>query len=115
MLARRVYGRASSTGMAVGGRDVDDTPASLGKHYAHFVLHAEQRTQDVCIERRGIGFCSLFRHRGGCAFGSGAIDGSIQTTKARDSLVDQAAHVVLVAHVGMQEFGLSAEFLEFGG
>src|SRR4029077_19763064 len=103
MLARRVYGRASSTTMTVGGRHVDDAAASLGKHHAHFVLHAEQRTKDVCVEGRGVGFCSLFRHRAGCAFGSSAIDSSIQTTKARDSLIDQAAQVILVTHVGTQK------------
>jgi hypothetical protein len=62
-------------------------PRTLGKHHAHFVLHAEQRTQDVCVEGRGIAFCSLVRQRAGCAFRSSAID-SIQTTKARDSLID---------------------------
>src|ERR1700741_4101340 len=115
MLARRVYGCASSTSTAVGGRHVDDAAASLGKHHAHFVLHAEQRTQDVCVEGRGVGFCSLFRHRARCALGSSAIDSSIQTTKARDSLIDQAAYIILVTHVGADEFGLSTKLLEFGG
>src|SRR6202040_3233050 len=54
MLARGVYRRATSANMAVGGRHVHDTAASLGKHHAHFVLHAEERTQDVCVEGRGI-------------------------------------------------------------
>ena len=71
--------------MAVGGRHVDDAALSLRKHHAHFVLHAEQRAQDVCVEGRGVGFCSLFRHRAKCALGSSAIDSSIQTTKARDT------------------------------
>jgi hypothetical protein len=96
---------------------VDDTltmlPASLGQHHAQLMLHAEQRTQDIGVEGRGVGFCRLFRHRAGCAFGSNAIDSSIQATKARDGLIDQATHVVLVTHVGAQEFGLSTKLLQF--
>jgi hypothetical protein len=69
----------------------------------------------LCREGRGVGFCSLFRYRAGCALGSSAIDSSIQTTKARDSLIDQAAHIVLVTHVGTQEFGFSTKLSEFGG
>ena len=44
VLARRVYGGSSSAGMAVRRRHVDDAAASLGKHHAHLMLHAEQRT-----------------------------------------------------------------------
>src|SRR6202521_1410125 len=40
MLAGGVYRRATSTNMAAGGRHVYDAAASLGKHHAHFVLHA---------------------------------------------------------------------------
>src|SRR5207244_6826710 len=110
MLARRVYGRASSTSMTVGGRNVDDAAASLGKHHAHFVLHAEQRTKDVCVEGRGVSLRSLFRHRAGCAFGSSAIDSSIQATKARDSLVDERPDIVVVSNVGFHEFRFCAKF-----
>jgi pimeloyl-ACP methyl ester carboxylesterase len=60
------------------------------------------------VEGGGVGVCGLFRHWAGCAFGSSAIDGSIQSTKARDSLIDQAAHIFLVTHVGAHEFGLCA-------
>jgi len=35
---------------SVGRRDIDDAPATLWQHHPQFVLHAEQRTQDVCIE-----------------------------------------------------------------
>jgi len=64
-------------------------PLPCGSITRSSCFHAEQRTQDVCVEGRGVGFCSLFRHRAGCAFGSSAIDSSIQATKARDSLVDE--------------------------
>src|SRR2546426_664225 len=46
--------------------------------------------------------------------GPGVVDGHIQATEARDGLIDQAAYIVLVAHVGAQEFGLTAEVAEFG-
>src|SRR3989454_5552905 len=101
------------TSTAVGGRYVDDAAASLGKHHTHFVLHAEQRTKDICVEGRGVGFGSLFHHRAGCTLGAGAVDRNVQTAKTRDSLIDQVAHLLLMTHVRAQEFGLSAKLLEF--
>src|SRR5258706_6861662 len=109
MLARRVYGRASSTSMTVGGRHVDDAAASLGKHHAQFMLHAEQRTQDVCVEGRGVGFCSLFRHRAWCAFGSSIVDRNIQTSETLDRLIHKVTHVLILADVSTNKNGLSSE------
>ena|SRR5262244_3006157 len=31
-----------------------DVAVSLGKYHAHFVLHAEQRTKDICVEGPGV-------------------------------------------------------------
>src|ERR1700683_3687995 len=109
MLARRIYGSAGSANMTVGRRHVDDAAASLGKHDAHLMLHAEQRTQDVGVESRSVGFCSLFRHRARFPLSSSAIDGGIQTTKARDGLIHQITHIVIVTHIGAQEFRLSTK------
>src|SRR5260370_31406588 len=111
MLARRVYGGASSASMAVGRRHVDDVAASLGKHHAHLMLHAEQRTQDICVERRGVGFCSLFRHRARLALSSSAIDSNIQTAKARDGPIHQITHITFVADVATDNTGLCSERL----
>src|SRR5712671_6901856 len=111
MLARRVQRSTSSAGTAVSGRYVDDAAASLGKHHTHFVLHAEQRTKDICVEGRGVGFCTLFRNRARSTLGSGAVDRSVQMAKTRDSLIDQVAHLLLMTHVRAQEFGLSAKLL----
>src|SRR5437588_458352 len=101
--------------MTVGGGYIDDAAASLGKHHTHFVLHAEQRAKDICVEGRGVGFGSLFRQWAGFALGPRAVDRSVQPAKARDSPIDQVAHVVLATYVRTQEFGLSAKLLEFGG
>src|SRR5216683_3355453 len=112
MLARRIYGGASGASMAVRRRHVDDAAASLGKHNAHLMLHAEQRAQDVCVERRGVGFCSLFGHRARFALSSSAIDSGIQTTKARDGPIHQITKIVIVSHVGTNEFGLRTKLSE---
>src|SRR5260370_37189557 len=100
MLARRVYRGASSASMSIGRRHIDNAAASLGKHHAHLVLHAEQRTQNVGVECRGVGFCSLFRHRARFAPSSSAIASTSQTTKARDGPIHQITKIVLVSHVG---------------
>src|SRR5260370_11018852 len=114
MLARRVYRSASSASMAVRRGHVDDTAASLGKHQAHLMLHAEQRTQNVCVERRGVGFCSLFRYRARLALSSSAIDGNIQTAKARDGRIHQITHIIFVADVSTDKNGLCSEPLQLG-
>src|ERR1700720_331383 len=110
MFAGYVNGCSGGTDPSIGRRDIDDAPAPLWQTHPQFVLHAEQRTQDVCVEGRGVSFCSLFRHRAGCAFGSSAIDSSIQATKARDSLVDECPDIIVVSNVGFYEFHFCAKF-----
>jgi hypothetical protein len=43
------------------------------------------------------------------AFGSGVIDGGVEPTEPCDRLIDQLAHLVIVAHIGADEFRLGAE------
>jgi len=43
---------------------------------------------------------------------AGSIDGHIQATKPCDRLVNQAAHIVLVAHIGAQKLGFGAQLAE---
>ena len=76
------------------------------------MLHAEQRAEHIGIERRGVAVGGLLRHRAGLAFGAGAVDGRIQTTEARDGLIDQVAHIVLAAHVGADELRFAAELAQ---
>ncbi len=75
------------------------------------MLHAEQRTQDVCVERRGVGFRSLFHHRTRCTLSSSAIDSNVQTTKPRDGLIHQITHFIFVADVTTDKNGLCSERL----
>src|SRR5580693_1571470 len=103
MLARRVHGRASSASMTVRRRHIDDTAAALSKHHAHLMLHAEQRTQDVGIEGRGIGFCGLFRDQAWLALRAGGVYSDIQTAIPLHGLVDQVANVLLAAYIGAHE------------
>ena len=86
--------------------------ATLRPHHAQLVLHAEQRTEHVGVEGGRVAVGGLLGHRAGLAFGAGGIDGHIQTAKARDGFVDQAAHIVFVAHIGPYKFRFRAEFAE---
>ena len=74
------------------------------------MLHAEQCAEDVGIEGGSVAFGGLLRYRARLAFGAGAIDGHVQATKPRDCLIDQAAHIVLVPHIGPHKFSFRAEF-----
>ena len=79
------------------------------------MLHAEQRAEHIGIERRGVAVGGLLRHPAGLAFGAGAVDRRIETTEARDGLIDQAAHIVFAAHIGTDEFRFAAEAAKLSG
>ena len=81
----------------------------LGKHHTHLVLEAKDRTEHIGIESGRIGFGRLFGQRAGLAFGTGVVDRHVQTSKARDRLVDEIAHVVLAADIRPHEFRIGAE------
>jgi hypothetical protein len=61
-----------------------------------------------------VALCGLLRDRAGLAFGTGVVDGNIQAAKALDGLIDQVAHIVVMAHVGTPILRLSADVAEFG-
>src|SRR5713226_6871382 len=109
MLAGHVNGRSGSPDASVGRRDIDDAPAPLWQHHSQFMFHAEQRTQDVCVEGRGVGFCSLLRHRAWCAFGSSIVDRNIQTSETLDRSIHKVTHVLILADVSTNKNGLSSE------
>jgi hypothetical protein len=69
----------------------------------HFVLHAQDHAENICVERRGIAFRGLVRDRTNLAFGAGIVHRDIETAKSRDGLVDQSADV------GVDELGLRTE------
>src|SRR5712671_6974625 len=114
MLAGHVNGRSGSPDASVGRRDIDDAPAPLWQHHPQFMLHAEQRTQDVCVEGRGVGFCSLLSHRAWCAFGSSIVDRNIQTSETLDRLIHKVTHVLILADVSTNKNGLCSEPLKLG-
>src|SRR5207244_6555728 len=105
----RLDAGARSTLVTIGRGDVDDAAAPLSLHHAQLMLHAEQRPEHIGVEGGGIGVGGLLRHRTGLAFGAGVVDGRVQPTKARDGPIDQAPHLVLVAHIRAQEFDVGAE------
>ena len=72
----------------VGRRNIDDAAAALSQHYAQLKLHAEERAEHIGIDCGGVAVGGLLPSPGGLAFGASAVDGRIQTTKARDDLDD---------------------------
>ena len=68
MLARRVYGRASSTTMTVGGRHVDDAAASLGKHHTQFMLGRRQHQRRRPGLRKQVAVPIVTSHRSKAEF-----------------------------------------------
>src|SRR3954447_6279842 len=78
------------------------------------MLHAEQRAEHVGVEGGRVAFGGLIRDRARLALGACGIDGGVDPAKARNGLVDQIAHVVLVAHVGTDERRFGAEAAECG-
>src|SRR6185503_6621173 len=93
----------------VGRGDVDNVAAALCSHDAHFVLHAQDHTENIRVERRGVAFRGLVRDRADLAFGSSIVHRDIETAKPCDGLVDQSADVILLADVGLDELGLRTE------
>src|SRR5258708_24180265 len=98
--------------MAKGRRHVDDAPRALVKHHAKLVLHTQQCAEDIGVEGGSVAFGGLLCYWAGFAFGAGVIDSYIQTTKPCDCLIDQAAHIVLVAHIRPHKFSFRAKFAE---
>src|SRR4029453_7809090 len=87
----------------VGRGDVDNAPAALSLHDAHFVLHAQDHAENVRVERRGIAFRGLVRDGADLALGAGIVHCDIETAKPCDGLVDQIADFVVPANVGLDE------------
>jgi hypothetical protein len=51
VLAGRVDRGAGNANLTGHGRKVDDGPATLAQHHAHFVLERQQRAEHVGVER----------------------------------------------------------------
>jgi hypothetical protein len=81
----------------------------LRLHHAQLVLHAEQRAEHVSVEGGRVAFSGLINYRAWLALCACGVDGGVDPAKPLNSLVDQAAHVVLVAHVGTDERRFHAE------
>ena len=56
-----------------------------------------------------IAFRSLVRDRANLAFGASIVHGDVETAKPCDGLVDERAHVIVLANVGVDELGLRTE------
>ena len=52
------------------------------------MLHAEERAEHIGVECCSVAVGRLLRHRARVTFGAGAVYGRIQTTEARDGLID---------------------------
>ena len=78
------------------------------------MLHAQEHAEHVGVEGGGVARRGLLDDRTGRAFGAGIIDGDIEAAEPGDRPVDQVLHLVLVAHVGADEFRFGAECPQFG-
>src|SRR5260370_42241172 len=78
------------------------------------MLHAEKCAKDVGVKGGGVTLGGLFRYRAGPALRARVIDGGIQAAKALDRMINETAHIVLMAHVGADEFGFGTQLAEFG-
>jgi hypothetical protein len=61
------------------------------------VFHAQQRTEDIGVEGRGVTLGCLVRYHAGLPFGAGVVDGRVQATELGNSLIDQVAYIVFAA------------------
>jgi Thiamine pyrophosphate enzyme, C-terminal TPP binding domain len=102
-----------SAQVTIRGRDIDDAALALWKHHAQFMLHAQHCAEHIGVESCRIALGGLRRQRTGLAFGPGVVDRHIQASEARNGLIDQASHIIFVAHVGTPIFGLCAQAAEF--
>ncbi len=73
------------------------------------MLHAEKGAEHIGIEGGGVAVRRLLGHRAGLALGAGAIDRRIETPEACNGSNNEVPHLLIVAHVGTDEFGFRAE------
>src|SRR6266849_4556356 len=106
MFASYINGCSGSADASVGRRDIDDAPAPLWQHHPQFVLHAEQRTQDVCIESSRVALCGLVCYETGRSFRPSIIDCNIQASETLDRLVHKVPHVLILADIRTNKNGL---------
>jgi hypothetical protein len=97
-----------------GRGNVDDAAAALWLHDAQLVFQAQKCAEHIGVEHRRVAVGCLVGYRTRFTFGAGIVDGDIQAAEARDGLVDQIAHIVLAAHVRLNERRLRAEPAQFG-
>ena len=114
VLARGVEREIGGATLAHRGGDIDDAAGALRLHYPQFVLQAQKGAKHIGVEYRSVALRRLRGERSGLAFGARVVDGDIQTTKASDRLVDQAANVVFMTHVGSDEHGLGSHAVQLG-
>src|SRR5713226_3879501 len=79
------------------------------------MLQAQERAEHIGLEGSQVTVSRLLRHGAGLSFGTRVVDGYVQPTEARDGLIDQAANIVLVAHVGLHVFSLRAKRTQLFG
>ncbi len=76
------------------------------------MFEAQNRPQNVGVERRSVAVESLLGERAGLALCSSVVHGNIQATEHFDRLVDKSLHIGLLANVGLDEVRLGTEGLQ---
>src|SRR5271170_1907431 len=104
MLAAHVNRRAGTADLTISGGDIDDAAFALRKHSPNLVLHAQQHAKHVGVEDRLIVLNGYISSRADNTFCASVIDGNIEASETRDSLVDQILDVVFVTHIRADKF-----------
>ena len=79
------------------------------------MLHAQQHAQHIGVEGGRVALCGLLGYGAALLLSPGVVDGDIQAAEACNGLIDQAAHVVIMAHVRTPILSLRAELADFSG
>ncbi|MNZ92548.1 hypothetical protein D3C78_1115760 [compost metagenome] len=112
MFAGHIHRCVRIASAAHSGGQVYDGSRLLLRHDAHFMLQAQERSERIGVERGGIRIHCLLHDRTPCAFKACAVDGNIQTTKARNAEIHKLGHLFFVAHIRLNEFGLRTHGLQ---
>src|SRR5712692_10599193 len=78
------------------------------------MLQAKQHAKHIGIEGGRIALRGLVDDRAGLTLGTGTIDGGVDSSKSRNGLVHQIAHLIILPDVGLDEDGFCAEAVQFG-
>jgi hypothetical protein len=67
------------------------------------VLHAQQCSQNIRVECRGVGFGGLVGERPWLTPGAGVVHKDVEPAEAGYRMVDEVSDIVFATHIGLHE------------